>query len=252
MEELSNPRTVPILTTWLQRWNAGKHNYVWRKLERGAERMRLQANLLDWSVECEGRWLHAEVQCIMASWVNIVPICNQDPDRDYRVTMQQSLRDVDAFSAPRHSGQSMHMKSVLDDMKDMEENWEVVSQKLQVVAAAAVKRLNDLESKNRVLEAAHVKMSQELAEVKQELAMVKQAATADRLEFQIENAQIQVEAAQQAHICLNCFANQRDVVILPCSHGFYCSTCLQRHRKRKRTCPMCNAIITGSVMYRGS
>lgn len=189
----------------------------------------------------------------------IVPIRRRDPDRNE--TMEQLLQHVAAFSAPNHFGQPM--ESVLDSMEDMQEKTEVVSHKLlvartklQTEMTAEVKRLRSekycLESKNqalqdeyRFLEAADVKMSEELA-------LVQQAATADRLRFEAEKAQIQVEATQEAHICLICMVNPWDVVILPCSHGVYCSKCLEKHRKRKRICPMCNATITGSFLYRSS
>lgn len=46
-------------------------------------------------------------------------------------------------------------------------------------------------------------------------------------------------------ICIICMVNERDTILLPCTHLLFCQTCISQ--LKQPTCPMCNTHINGSI-----
>lgn len=88
-----------------------------------------------------------------------------------------------------------------------------------------------LEDENRKLEAEKIMIEAEV-----QLAVAAASEARSRL-----------ERMESDSLCLICLSNPRNVVLLPCFHGQYCSTCIERHKATKASCPTCRATIQGTV-----
>lgn len=158
MKDLCNRGTMPVFRNWMRSWDEGRRLELWEELERGAERLRMRANVFDWSPECEARWVQAEAKYITASGGpnprrRSCPLSKEGMAGKRRRLMDEL--EVSLAAQSKESG--------LEFMETVQAEWEVATHSLRVVQlrlqremAAEVKRLQAdkeaLEVRNRELQ----------------------------------------------------------------------------------------------------
>lgn len=61
--------------------------------------------------------------------------------------------------------------------------------------------------------------------------------------------QLRVSVLEEARMCCICMERKRDIVLMPCMHAMFCSTCL-RGSARVTSCPTCRGPIAGLIECR--
>jgi hypothetical protein len=89
--------------------------------------------------------------------------------------------------------------------------------------------------------------SAEIAELRGQNASLQQRVK--ELMQRCSDLQLRVSVLEEARMCCICMERKRDIVLMPCMHAMFCSTCL-RGSARVTSCPTCRGPIAGLIECR--
>ncbi|KAH3763957.1 hypothetical protein Pelo_4173 [Pelomyxa schiedti] len=70
-------------------------------------------------------------------------------------------------------------------------------------------------------------------------------ASSTDLEKRAVSFKTDLETERDRNRCQICMDKNRDALLMPCCHFLYCTTCVNAHLARSRTCPACRTSVSG-------
>jgi hypothetical protein len=159
---------------------------------------------------------------------------------DHRTALESSHGDQKQMADEllRLQKELAHNKKLLEVHKiTAEEDHEMLKLHKVALHRSMTEKIG-LANKLDMVEKLYSNLQEKVAEMEKEMT-----------ELQVAHKETQSSLLEEKEksLCQICTENPKDTICLPCLHFHYCKGCLDRHRRRSRTCPCCRTMLSGFI-----